>query len=223
MTKLFTREEYIAKAREIHGDTYDYSQLEYLGGKVKVTIICPKHGPFTIGPSQHTSARRGCPICGFGGTAEERFWVKVNKNGIKVKYVPDQCWEWKGYIAPNGYGRFKVTHSNLVLAHVYSYELAYGPIERDENGKRKLWVLHECDHRKCVNPSHLFLGTGQDNTYDAIIKGRLSSKMNPDKVRLARELYKTGKYSTAAVGEVFNVSASAIQRIVNRRTWKYVE
>ena len=38
--------DFIAKARQIHGDKYDYSKVEYKGCKEKVRIICPVHGEF---------------------------------------------------------------------------------------------------------------------------------------------------------------------------------
>jgi len=221
--KKLTAEEYIARAKAVHGDTYDYSQLEYLGDKVKITIVCSKHGPFTKRPSEHTRARKGCPTCAFGGTAEERFWAKVNKNGTKVKHVPDPCWEWTAYTMPEGYGKFGITHNNIVLAHVFSYELANGPIERDEDGKRKLWVLHMCDNRKCVNPSHLFLGTDKDNMSDAAKKGRLPCKLNPAKVSAIRELHETGNYTHLELSKMFHISKSVITQVVNGRTWRHVE
>ena len=37
---------FIEKARELHGDHYDYSKAQYLGVNVKTTIICPTHGPW---------------------------------------------------------------------------------------------------------------------------------------------------------------------------------
>ena len=44
MAKL-TTEEFIKKAREVHGDRYDYSKVEYVNKKTKVCIICKEHGP----------------------------------------------------------------------------------------------------------------------------------------------------------------------------------
>jgi conserved hypothetical protein len=57
-----TTEEFIKKARSVHGDRYDYSKVEYKGNKVRVTIICKEHGEFTQTPSKHYM-KRGCPIC----------------------------------------------------------------------------------------------------------------------------------------------------------------
>ena len=39
-------DEFIKKAREVHGDKYDYSKVEYVNNHTKVCIICPKHGEF---------------------------------------------------------------------------------------------------------------------------------------------------------------------------------
>ena len=46
MSKRLTTEEFIEKARKIHGDKYDYSKVEYKSATEKVIIICPIHGEF---------------------------------------------------------------------------------------------------------------------------------------------------------------------------------
>ena len=60
--KKLTTEEFTKKAREVHGDKYDYSKVEYKGVKHKVVIVCPIHGDFMQNPSNHLSGA-GCPIC----------------------------------------------------------------------------------------------------------------------------------------------------------------
>ena len=91
-----------------------------------------------------------------GGFAATRFWSKV--------LIGDDCWEWQGGLA-RGYGAFH-DGTHQVVASRFVWELKNSPIP---NG---LWVLHKCDNRKCVRPSHLFLGTAKDNTQDSIRKGR---------------------------------------------------
>lgn len=44
MTKRLTTEEFINKARKIHGDKYDYSKVEYINYKTKVLVVCKKCG-----------------------------------------------------------------------------------------------------------------------------------------------------------------------------------
>lgn len=58
-----TTEEFIARAREIHSDKYDYSKVEYINCDTKVCIICPEHGEFWQTPYNHINRKHGCPIC----------------------------------------------------------------------------------------------------------------------------------------------------------------
>ena len=62
MAKL-TTEEFIAKAKAVHGDRYDYSHVNYMDYRSKVCIICPKHGEFWQRPDIHLQGK-GCPKCG---------------------------------------------------------------------------------------------------------------------------------------------------------------
>lgn len=55
-------EQFIKKAREIHGDKYDYSKVDYINSKTKVIIICPKHGEFEISSHSHLCGN-GCKKC----------------------------------------------------------------------------------------------------------------------------------------------------------------
>lgn len=60
-----TLEEFVKKARAIHGDFYDYSKVVYKNIKTKVEIVCPKHGSFFPTPEGHTNGKpTGCPTCG---------------------------------------------------------------------------------------------------------------------------------------------------------------
>lgn len=69
MTRRRTTEEFITKSREIHGDKYDYSLVNYQGEDVKVSIICPEHGEFVQRAGNHIrkggkpNKGAGCPIC----------------------------------------------------------------------------------------------------------------------------------------------------------------
>lgn len=55
-------EEFVKRAREIHGDKYDYSLVEYVNAQTKVKIICPIHGIFEQKPSMHLQGQ-GCSRC----------------------------------------------------------------------------------------------------------------------------------------------------------------
>lgn len=58
-----TTEEFIQKAKQVHGNKYDYSKVEYVASKTKVCIICPKHGEFWQIPNSHLRGI-GCSKCG---------------------------------------------------------------------------------------------------------------------------------------------------------------
>lgn len=61
-----TSSTFIDKAISIHGNTYDYSLVNYVNSKTNVTIVCEEHGTFEMTPSNHTHIRnpQGCPTCG---------------------------------------------------------------------------------------------------------------------------------------------------------------
>lgn len=58
-----TTQEFITKAKEVHGETYDYSQTVYLDKRHPVIINCREHGSFTQRPPEHLEGR-GCRKCG---------------------------------------------------------------------------------------------------------------------------------------------------------------
>jgi len=62
--KKITTGEFIKRAKSIHGNKYDYSNVEYKNLKTKVNIICGDHGMFTQTPSDHLHGGYGCPTCG---------------------------------------------------------------------------------------------------------------------------------------------------------------
>lgn len=62
MAKKLSQDEFIAKARAIHGDKYDYSKVVYTNSATKVCIICPVHGEFWQKPSLHLQ-HKGCRRC----------------------------------------------------------------------------------------------------------------------------------------------------------------
>lgn len=61
-TKRLTTEEFISRAKEIHGDKYDYSNVLYKNSKIKVEITCKRHGTFLCSPNMHLRGD-GCPKC----------------------------------------------------------------------------------------------------------------------------------------------------------------
>lgn len=93
------------------------------------------------------------------------FWSKV-----KCGDTTDDCWEWQAATNVRGYGVLqtrKCTQRHK-LAHRVSFALEYGY-------ESSLDVLHTCDNPLCVNPSHLYEGTNDDNIKDRLKRGYYSN------------------------------------------------
>jgi superfamily II DNA or RNA helicase len=65
--KLLTKSEAIDDFRNTHGDTYDYSKVEYINARTPIKIICKIHGEFSQLPDAHKRGS-GCPTCNVGWT-----------------------------------------------------------------------------------------------------------------------------------------------------------
>jgi len=53
---------FIDKAKDTHGNRYNYSLVEYINSRTKIKIICPDHGVFEQTPYSHKNGC-GCPEC----------------------------------------------------------------------------------------------------------------------------------------------------------------
>jgi hypothetical protein len=83
---IISTEEFIKKAKQIHGDKYDYSKVKYTGCKKIITIICPIHGEFYQVPNYHLSGN-GCPKCGHENTWNKRGRITTEDFIKKAKIV----------------------------------------------------------------------------------------------------------------------------------------
>ncbi len=161
----------------------------------------------------------------------EKFWSTVNKSGRSNPEIGN-CWEWTGCRFKFGYGYFYLNRKSR-KAHRVSWNLHHGEIPKG------MLVCHKCDNPCCVRPSHLFIGTAQDNMDDKHNKGRQRyvkpynqakgtrvtlSKLNEEDVLEIRRLYVKGSktHGTYQLAEIYNVYQSTIHQIVTRTTWKHI-
>jgi len=79
-----TKEEFVIKAQQKHGDRYDYSLTEYTGSKNKIKIICKKHGIFSQVANIHLFGQ-GCPKCRYS-KGEDRISTYLKNNEINFIY-----------------------------------------------------------------------------------------------------------------------------------------
>ncbi len=154
--------------------------------------------------------------------------VKSLKNHFfKYVVIPESnndCMEWQGYVNPSGYG--KLMHDlKPYRAHRLSYLVFKGEIPKEKE------VCHMCDNKKCINPSHLFLGTHQQNMNDMVKKGRqnsvrgsqhANSKLNESKVKEIKKLLLAGVFQRT-IAKQFGVHQSIIKEINLNRRWKHVK
>ena len=60
--RVVTTESFIAEAKEIYGDRYDYSKVDYKNRDHRVVVTCPVHGDFQVYAREHLDGK-GCPKC----------------------------------------------------------------------------------------------------------------------------------------------------------------
>lgn len=120
---------FIVRAKKIHGDKYDYSNVKYINNKTKVCIICPIHGEFWQTPDAHLRGC-GCKLCGYTNSKEKQKKTKekfisevILKYGhkydcSKVEYINDHtkvciiCHEKDEF--GEEHGEFLVTPNNFL-------------------------------------------------------------------------------------------------------------
>ena len=91
-----TTEEWIEKFRELHGETYDYSKVEYVSNQTHVTITCREHGDFPQVPMAHVIGN-GCPRCArpMTGASREEWIAKCNQiHGNAYSYEKFEFVDW---------------------------------------------------------------------------------------------------------------------------------
>jgi hypothetical protein len=103
--KRKTTKDFIQKAKEIHGDKYDYSLVEYIDSKTKLKIICPSHGIFEQKSNQHFNTQ-GCPKCTIEKTS------KLLRNTID-----------------NVISKFNIIHNNKYDYSLINYKNTNTPID----------------------------------------------------------------------------------------------
>jgi hypothetical protein len=152
-----------------------------------------------------------------------RFWDKITIG------KSDECWEWQAS-KRNGYGQYGIWNPyarryETPYAHRISYILSHN-MQQIAKG---LCVLHACDNRACCNPSHLSLGTKQDNTIDMVKKRRCRlgedhffAKLNPSIVRELRRRYDAGGVTIKDLAHAFGIGDTNARDVIRRRTWKHV-
>jgi hypothetical protein len=155
-------------------------------------------------------------------TRIRKFW------GLVAVRDASECWLWSGQRTRSKYrktyGKFYAgVGKGMVYAHRYAYELTNGQIPDG------LFVCHTCDVCECVNPSHLFLGTIQDNVTDMTNKRRhcygervSGAILNRDMVLRIRELRGSGM-TYAEIGRSMGIKVPTVGLVIRGGSWRHIQ
>lgn len=135
--------------------------------------------------------------------------------------TPAGCMEWNGainkdgYAACTAYGLFKSAALHREVFRLYS-------------GETPAVVMHTCDNRKCINPTHLVAGTHSTNMQDRSTKQRQAkgskngnAKLTEKQVRRMRNERLAGK-SYATLQAIYGVSRATVWRALSGTNWGHV-
>lgn len=84
--RILSTDDFIDKARVVHGNKYDYSNVKYVNSHTKVCIICPEHGEFWQTPNKHLCGDE-CPECNYRKNKHEcKLWRNLQNryDGITI-------------------------------------------------------------------------------------------------------------------------------------------
>ena len=130
-------DEFIIKAKKVHGNKYDYSKVNYVKAKEKVCIICPVHGEFYQTPCHHLIGN-GCPKCNYSKMES------IVENALlfnNVQFESQKKFKWLGKQSLD----FYLPKYNIAIE--CQGEQHYKPIKYI-GGDNKLSVIQERDKRK---------------------------------------------------------------------------
>ena len=172
-----TTEEFVQRAKQVHGDKYDYSKTEYVNARTKVCIICHKknrngieHGEFWQTPNEHIHGR-GCPKCrnsylertisifleenGIKYFKEKTFpWLRKNKNSPLFLdfYLPD----YNVAIECQGVQHFMPIKNNVDKFEKIKFNDRFKKEKCEENGIKLLYFSHEIISKNYTNEYIIF-------------------------------------------------------------------
>lgn len=141
---------------------------------------------------------------------------------IKWKVEDNGCWICTSHRTnKRGYPKIRVGKKLKLMSHVM-YERVHG-----EGTIGKFHVLHSCDNPRCINPSHLSLGTHQENMRQMSERGRVVTRRGTNhhfnKLSVEDVLFiRSSDVSSRVLASQFGVCKSTILRIKNNIIWKEV-
>lgn len=169
------------------------------------------------------------PQVGMTDAWKRRFWSYVEK------HEASQCWPWIGNINSHGYGSIRLTTKPGTHKTIGASRVAY-ELHNSTTVPAGMCVCHHCDNRRCCNPTHLYVGTAQDNVDDREVRGRgrppFSEKplrgsdnyaaiMNDATVCWARREARSGR-TVSDLARAIGVTAAGMSYAVRGKSWQHL-
>lgn len=133
----------------------------------------------------------------------------------RLKRSEGGCLNWDGPVTSKGYGLGMKADGKYVRAHRLAYRLHVGAIPAGAH------VLHHCDNRRCCEPTHLYLGSNEENIVDKMVRDRSGKKLCREQVARIKARLAAGE-SRRSLASAFGVNPSNITRIATGERWAHV-
>lgn len=132
--KQLTNNEWIERAKKVHGDKYDYSNFQYKKSIQKTKIGCLIHGEFLMSPNDHINNGQGCPRCreSKGEKLVSEILDNMGKTYIRQKKF-DDCYSERGKLCRKLPFDFYLPNENICIE--YDGRQHYEPVYGDEQLK----------------------------------------------------------------------------------------
>lgn len=140
-----TTEQFIKKAKKVHGDKYDYSKVEYINNNTKVCIICPEHGEFWQEPHNHLQGK-GCSKCTKIGVSN------IENDIYDFIYSMDKTFIKNDRSILNGYELDILSKEKKIAFEINGL---YWHSEKFQNKKNLLIKTEECE-KQGIRLIHIF-------------------------------------------------------------------
>lgn len=148
----------------------------------------------------------------------DRFNERYKKCGKR------SCWEWLGKRGKNGYGLFYMIRPPRKTFHAHRVAWA---MHNDRDIPDGMMICHTCDNRGCVNPAHLYLGTGYDNNSDTVKRNRANRKIGSECSwsKLTEENVRhiiNSNQKQRVLAERYGIDQSTVSQIKAGLRWKHL-
>lgn len=154
----------------------------------------------------------------------ERFWSKVDIRSDR------ECWPWTAAVRRKneGYGAFWYQGRHIPATRM---ALKLNGIDVPDG----MEVCHSCDNPNCCNPSHLFVGTRQENNADKVSKGRHARMEKTGTAKVDRGVVISirnevralraingRKFGAKNLAAKYGITLSCLSDIIYHRSWREI-